>query len=127
MGKEPRAWGWPEEEKSARRGISGTQPQTSLSVTGSAEDNAAFGWCLCELISFCDGLGCVCGYVLWWAWCVCVCVLICLFDGLGVCVCTLIQFYDGLGVCVWICFCDGFGGCVCVWICFYDGLGVCEC
>ena len=39
--------------------------------------------------AFCDGLECVCGYVLWWAWCVC--VLICFYDGLGVCVCWLFQ------------------------------------
>lgn len=83
VGKEPRAWAWPEEEKSVRRGISGTQPQTSLSDTGSAGDTCLF-W-----LAVVMGLG--------------VCMWICFYDGLGVCVCVLIRFCDGLGVHVCLC------------------------
>ena len=72
VGKEPRAWGWPEEEKSVRQGISGTQPQTSLSVTGSAGDTCCF-------------------------WLVSVRADMPFVMGLSVCV---DMFYGGLGVCV---------------------------
>ena len=97
---------------------------------------AAFGWHLCELICFCDGLGGVCvDTLLWWA-----CggeVLTCFYDGLALCVCWH-AFMMGLGcvcvdmllwwvwgVCVLICFCDRFGVCVCVYA-FMMGL-VCVC
>ena len=73
--------------------------------------------------AFCDGLECVCGYVLWWAWCVC--VLICFYDGLGVsmhwytfmmglvCVCVDRLLWWAWGVCV--CLCVSVCVCVCNW------------
>ena len=127
VGKEPHAWGWPEEEKSVRRGISGTQPQTSLSVTGSAGDTCCF-WLAsvwADMLLWWAWAGYVCvDTLLWWA---CVgAVLTCFYDGLAlcvcwhafmmglVCVCTDTLLWWAWCECVWICFCDGFGVCVCV-------------